>query len=104
VVKPYGMSYLPSYKISQNRLEVFFSAMRRRGEFNNNTNAIQLFRSAYKRSLVIHEISALIVLHIKTALCWITQILNHTICISANKRNIADALCRYNDDDGLPVR
>lgn len=37
-------------------MEVFFSALRSRGGFNNNPNAIQ-FRSAYKRLLVRHEIS-----------------------------------------------
>lgn len=41
------MSYLLSYKLSQDHLEIFFSAMRSRGDFNNNPNAVQ-FRAAYK--------------------------------------------------------
>lgn len=51
VVKKNGMSYLLSYKLSQDHLEVFFSALRSLGGFNNNPNAIQ-FKSAYKRLLV----------------------------------------------------
>ncbi|KAE9543700.1 hypothetical protein AGLY_002096 [Aphis glycines] len=54
--KKNGISYLLSYKLSQNHLEVFFSALRNRGGFNNNPNAIQ-FKSAYKRLLVKHQIS-----------------------------------------------
>lgn len=50
------MSFLMSYKFSQDFLEVFFSALRSRGGFNDNPNAIQ-FRSAYKRLLIRHEIS-----------------------------------------------
>jgi len=92
VVKPYGMSYLLSYKISQDHIEVFFSAMRSRGGFNNNPNAIQ-FRSAYKRLLVRHEISG-------SAYGNCTLLDNSIILfVSANKRNNADALCHYNDDD-----
>ncbi|KAF0759377.1 THAP-type domain-containing protein [Aphis craccivora] len=45
----------PGYKLSQDHLEVFFSAMRSRGGYNNNSNAIQ-FRTAYIRLLVRHEI------------------------------------------------
>ncbi|KAE9522911.1 hypothetical protein AGLY_016722 [Aphis glycines] len=51
-----GMSFLLSYKLSQDHLEVFFSALRSRDGFNNNPNAVQ-FRTAYKRLLVRHEIS-----------------------------------------------
>jgi len=50
------MSYLLSYKLSQDQLEVFFIALRSRGGFNNNPNAIQ-FKSAYKRLLVRHQVS-----------------------------------------------
>jgi len=48
VVKRYDMSYLLGYKLSQDHLEVFFSAMRSRGGCNNNPNSVQ-FRTAYKR-------------------------------------------------------
>lgn len=39
--------YLLTYKLSQDHLEVFFSALRSRGGFNNNPSAYQ-FRNAYR--------------------------------------------------------
>ena len=45
---------LSTYKLSQDYIETFFSALRSKG-FNNNPNA-QQFESAYKRLLVRHEI------------------------------------------------
>lgn len=50
-----NFQYLLTYKLSQDYLETFFSAIRSRGGFNNNPNALQ-FKSAYKRLLVRHEI------------------------------------------------
>lgn len=50
-----GQMYLLSFKVSQDPLETFFSAIRSRGGFNNNPNAKQ-FESAYKRLLIKHEI------------------------------------------------
>lgn len=44
--------FLPTYKLSQDHLESFFSAIRSKGGFNNNPSAVQ-FRAAYKR-LVVH--------------------------------------------------
>ncbi|KAK0169756.1 hypothetical protein PV328_010398 [Microctonus aethiopoides] len=41
--------------LSQDYLEIFFSAIACRGGFNNNPNAFQ-FRSAYKRLLIRHEL------------------------------------------------
>jgi hypothetical protein len=54
-VKRLGMSYLLTYKLSQDFLETFFSAIRSRGGFNNNPNVVQL-KSAYRRLLVRHEL------------------------------------------------
>jgi hypothetical protein len=54
-LKPHGLTYLLTYKLSQDYLEKFFSAIRSREGFNNNPNALQ-FKSAYKRLLVRHEI------------------------------------------------
>lgn len=48
--------YLLTYKLSQDHLEVFFSALRSRGGFNNNPTAYQ-FRNAYRRLLGRHQIS-----------------------------------------------
>ena len=50
-VDPPKLKYLLSYKISQDHLETFFSAIRARGGFNNNPTARQ-FETAYKRLLV----------------------------------------------------
>lgn len=49
------LKYLPLYKVSQDHIELFFSAVRARGGFNNNPDAIQ-FRAAYKKLLVRAEI------------------------------------------------
>lgn len=53
--KKMGMSYLLTFKLSQDFLETFFSAIRSKGGFNNNPNVLQ-FKSSYKRLLVRHEI------------------------------------------------
>lgn len=47
--------YLLTYKLSQDHLELFFSAIRSCGGFNNNPTVRQ-FKSAYKRLLMRHEI------------------------------------------------
>lgn len=49
------LKYLPVYKVSQDHVELFFSAIRARGGFNNNPNAVQ-FRAAFKRLLIRAEI------------------------------------------------
>lgn len=54
-LRSFGQSYLLTYKLSQDFLETFFSAIRARGGFNNNPNTEQL-KSSYKRLLVRHEI------------------------------------------------
>lgn len=46
------LKFLPTYKLSQDHLETFFSAVRSRGGFNNNPTARQ-FTAAYKR-LICH--------------------------------------------------
>ena len=49
------MKYLLTYKFSQDHIELFFSAVRARGGFNNNPTAGQ-FSAAYKRLLMRHNI------------------------------------------------
>lgn len=49
------LHFLLSYKLSQDHLEMFFSAIRSRGGFNNNPTAYQ-FENAYRRLLVHAEI------------------------------------------------
>ncbi|GAB1866409.1 hypothetical protein CAJAP_07488 [Camponotus japonicus] len=51
-----GMDYLLTYKLSQDHIETFFSAIRNQGGFNNNPSAFQ-FQTLYKRLLVHHEIT-----------------------------------------------
>ncbi|EZA62073.1 THAP domain-containing protein [Ooceraea biroi] len=54
-LKSLGLTYLLTYKLSQDYLETFFSAIRNRNGFNNNPNALQ-FQTSYKRLLVKHEL------------------------------------------------
>ena len=49
------LNQLLGYKFSQDHLELFFSAVRARGGFNNNPTARQ-FKAAFKRLLVRHHI------------------------------------------------
>lgn len=49
------LKFLPLYKCSQDHLEMFFSAIRSRGGWNNNPTARQ-FVAAYKRLLIHSEI------------------------------------------------
>jgi len=56
VIKTGQMSFILSYKISQDHLEMLFSAIRSRGGFNNNPTAAQ-FEATYKRLLVHTELS-----------------------------------------------
>lgn len=49
------MSFLLTYKLSQDHLEMFFSAIRSLGGYNNNPTAKQ-FQAAYKRLLSHHQI------------------------------------------------
>jgi hypothetical protein len=46
--KKYGMRYLLTYKLQQDHLENFFSAIRSRGGYNNNPSAYQ-FEHAIRR-------------------------------------------------------
>lgn len=52
------LQFLSTYKLSQDHLEIFFSAVRAKGGFNNNPTAIQ-FKSAFKRLLVHGELKNL---------------------------------------------
>lgn len=51
------ISFLLTYKFSQDHLELFFSAIRSMGGLNNNPNARQ-FEAAYKRLLVHADVKA----------------------------------------------
>lgn len=51
------LSYLPSYKFSQDHLEIFFSNIRSHGGWNPNPSTIQ-FKAAFKKSITHIELSA----------------------------------------------
>jgi len=55
--RTHGMKYLLSYKVLQDHIENFFSAIRAKGGFNDNPTC-QQFESSYKRLLVHAEIAA----------------------------------------------
>lgn len=63
MVRTNRVDFLCSYKMSQDHLEYFFSAIRARGGFNNNPSARQ-FQSAFKRMLIHGELK-----HIATGNC-----------------------------------
>jgi len=56
-LKNVGLQYLLTFKINQDHLETFFSALQSRGGFNDNPSARQ-FEAGYKKLLIRHEISA----------------------------------------------
>jgi len=86
------MTFLLTYKLSQDHLEVFFSAMRSRGAFNNNPNVIQ-FRSAYKRLLVRHQVDG-------STYGNCSPLDSASILfVGSNKRKNADAICNYQMDN-----
>jgi len=86
------MTFLLTYILRQDQLEVFFSAMRSRGGFNNNPNAIQ-FHSAYKRLLVRHQVDGS-----TYGNCSPIDSAN-ILFVGSNKRKDADAICNYQMDN-----
>lgn len=52
----YSLRYISAYKLSQDHLEVFFSALRSHGGYNNNPTAKQ-FQAAYKKLLIHTSVS-----------------------------------------------
>lgn len=54
-LQSHGLKYLLTYKLSQDHLETWFSAVRSKSGCNNNPNAEQ-FKSIFKRLLVHHEL------------------------------------------------
>ncbi|KAG5264201.1 hypothetical protein AALO_G00273280 [Alosa alosa] len=90
-------SYLLTYKLSQDHLELFFSAVRSRGGYNNNPNARQ-FRAAYKQLLVRHQVKA------GTGNCLLrdnTEVLNSTPATVniARRADVELVEVNFSDDD-----
>lgn len=63
LVETEKIDFLSTYKLSQDHIEIFFSAVRAKGGFNNNPTATQ-FKSAFKRLLVHGELK-----HLTTGNC-----------------------------------
>lgn len=68
------LDYLCTYKMSQDHIELFFSAVRSKGGFNNNPTAAQ-FQAAYKRLLIHGELK-----NIETGNCSVLDDLNILTC------------------------
>lgn len=96
ILKEKGLIYLLTYKLNQDHLETFFSALRSRGGFNNNPNAKQ-FENAYKRLLVRHEIVAS-----EKGNCLINDV-QILYVSSAKKKNTTDGLFNDVDDINLSI-
>lgn len=88
-LKKVGMTYLLTYKLSQDYIETFFSAIRSRGGFNNNPNALQ-FKSAYKRLLVRHELK-----EFENGNCLFDSI--DILHVTSRHNNIKNPIGNYND-------
>lgn len=91
VLKKKGLEYLLTYKLNQDHMETFFSAIRSRGGFNNNPSA-KHFESSYKRLLVRHEVKAA-----ETGNCMINDI-QILFVSSANKK---DTL--FTEDENMQI-
>lgn len=92
ILQQKGLQYLLTYKLNQDHLETFFSALRSRGGFNNNPNA-QQFESSYKRLLVRHEIEAA-----DKGNCLINDI-QILYVSSATTRNVTNGLFNERDNN-----
>ncbi|CAK1586692.1 unnamed protein product [Parnassius mnemosyne] len=79
-VQPKKIQFLCTYKLSQDHIECFFSAIRAKGGYNNNPTARQ-FKAAYKRMLVHGELK-----HITTGNC---VALNDINILTATRPEIA---------------
>ncbi|XP_065642839.1 uncharacterized protein LOC136074451 [Hydra vulgaris] len=82
--------FLLTCKLSQNHIEMFFSAVRSQGGFNNNPSAKQ-FMTTYRRLLVHHSLQ-----NIKTGNC-LAQ--NATEILSVTKGIVNHQECKLNDND-----
>lgn len=68
------LDFLCTYKLSQDHLEIFFSAIRAKGGCNNNPTATQ-FQAAYKRMLVHGELK-----HLTSGNCILLSEINILTC------------------------
>ncbi|GBM17658.1 DNA transposase THAP9, partial [Araneus ventricosus] len=118
IEKKKNLNFLLTYKLSQDHLELFFSAIRSRGGFNNNPTSKQ-FKAAYRRLLCHTNVSFFLngnclaldntsVLEVSSSNTYTKQINRYFNCDSNNESeseiNIDDplksftTLCKYADD------
>ncbi|CAB3236478.1 unnamed protein product [Arctia plantaginis] len=90
------LKFVPLYKISQDHLELFFSAIRARGGFNNNPNAVQ-FRAAYKKLLIRGDIRGRGIGN-----CITLEQINILTCSSKNPVNAINELSQQTDFVEIP--
>lgn len=98
VIKTGQLTFLLSYKISQDHIEMLFSAIRSRGGFNNNPTAGQ-FEATYKKLLVHSELSIS-----ENANCSpqdSTTILHVTSSKKKLEENFLDVLCVEEEESFL---
>jgi len=100
-VKTKELDFLLTYKMSQDHLEMFFSAIRSRGGFNNNPTALQ-FESSFKRLLVHTEImtssGANCVVMDMTKILWVSSSTSKPV---ENSNFYLDMLCAEIEDDDI---
>ena len=89
----YNMSFLCTFKISQDHLELFFSKIRSLGGCNNNPSARQ-FCAAYKKLLVYNDIQDVIRGNCMSLKCVpiLTVSSTNTGCYLSNSVNELNAL------------
>ncbi|KAF0712065.1 Transposable element P transposase, partial [Aphis craccivora] len=93
------LDFLLTYKMSQDHLEMFFSAIRAKGGFTNNPTATQ-FEAAYKRLIVHSEV----MVASEGANCIAQDVTNILTVSSGRKKiekNYLDMLCVEEDDELL---
>lgn len=95
------LEFLLTYKMSQDHLEIFFSAIRSRGGFNNNPTALQ-FESSFKRLLVHTEImtssGANCMVMDMTKILWVSSSTSKPV---ENSNIYLDMLCAEIEDDDI---
>lgn len=90
VIKTGQLSFILSYKISQDHIEMLFSVIRSRGGFNNNPTASQ-FEATYKKLLVHSELA--ISENANCAPQDTTNILHASSSKPIQEQNFLDILC-----------
>jgi len=98
LLKTGELNFILTYKISQNHLEMFFSAIRAKGGFNNNPTTMQ-FWAAYEKLLIHTELKTSEEAN-STALDN-TTILSVSSLAKRSEENYLDLLCANESDEDM---